>query len=553
MVPSSRLSDGVNPRWRGMAMRRTLFCFAILAAFAAGAPAQLSGPLSGTLPADTYSVVGPISVDDGDTLLIEAGAELRFEGAYGFTILGRLRALGAEGDSIRFVNAPGHSWWGTHFVGLPLANESRMQYCVVEGSSRGGIFAQNCEVVIAHSSIRGNTTDQDYGAGIYCNSLPSPTISHCIIEDNIAPHYGGGIGIYYSAPNIDHCLIRNNHSVYGGGGIYADQGFSATAAVIEDCTIAGNSCDRSGGGIRCYRGGIAIRRCHIAENISTGYFGGAIYSDCVEDGSPSMLTTVEHSVIAGNAGLGAVWMDFASASIAYCTLSGNAAGGWGAFTSYHGDSSSVVGVIIEGTGGYGIYPVASPGIVKYCDFHGNSLGDLHGPSLPGFGELVGTNANGDSCDVYMNIFEPPLFVDPMGGDYHLQAGSACIDAGDPGGPLDPDGTTADMGALYYDQSSSRLEQATSLLTPVVAAYPNPFARQTTIAFILTRAQWVAIEVFNLSGAKVRTFTRGVCGAGRHQVVWDGRDSRSRRLAAGVYFVRLDGGAGEATRRVTLLR
>ena len=44
-----------------------------------------------------------------------------------------------------------------------------------------------------------------------------------------------------------------------------------------------------------------------------------------------------------------------------------------------------------------------------------------------------------------------MFVNAGGGDYNLMAGSPCIDAGDPMSPLDPDGTIADIGALYFDQ------------------------------------------------------------------------------------------------------
>lgn len=44
----------------------------------------------------------------------------------------------------------------------------------------------------------------------------------------------------------------------------------------------------------------------------------------------------------------------------------------------------------------------------------------------------------------------PLFEEGT-GNCHLQSSSPCIDAGDPSLPLDPDGTIADMGALYYNQ------------------------------------------------------------------------------------------------------
>jgi hypothetical protein len=59
------------------------------------------------------------------------------------------------------------------------------------------------------------------------------------------------------------------------------------------------------------------------------------------------------------------------------------------------------------------------------------------------------------------ITADPLFTDSAMGDYSLswdnmptpdETMSPCIDSGDPDGALDPDGTIADMGAVYYPQS-----------------------------------------------------------------------------------------------------
>nr|MBC8399895.1 hypothetical protein [Candidatus Neomarinimicrobiota bacterium] len=52
------------------------------------------------------------------------------------------------------------------------------------------------------------------------------------------------------------------------------------------------------------------------------------------------------------------------------------------------------------------------------------------------------------------IYGDPLFVNPANDDYHLQWASPAIDAGDPDSPLDPDGSRADMGAFYFDQSDT---------------------------------------------------------------------------------------------------
>ncbi len=48
-----------------------------------------------------------------------------------------------------------------------------------------------------------------------------------------------------------------------------------------------------------------------------------------------------------------------------------------------------------------------------------------------------------------NITDDPEFEDPSENDFNLEWGSPCINGGDPSSPLDPDGTTADMGALYF--------------------------------------------------------------------------------------------------------
>src|SRR6185436_9916416 len=74
-----------------------------------------------------------------------------------------------------------------------------------------------------------------------------------------------------------------------------------------------------------------------------------------------------------------------------------------------------------------------------------------------------------------NIDLDARFVDAAHGDFHLLAGSPCIDAGGPAGALDPDHTRGDMGALYFPQANAVLRNGsganrvgfTSLAPPVV--------------------------------------------------------------------------------------
>ena len=81
--------------------------------------------------------------------------------------------------------------------------------------------------------------------------------------------------------------------------------------------------------------------------------------------------------------------------------------------------------------------------------------------------------------------------------------------------------------------------------------PNPSAGITTIGFALPKADRVKLEVFDAAGHRVRTVADGAFGAGVHQAVWDGRDTRGTIAKPGTYFVRLSAGGRVATQKLVL--
>ena len=94
----------------------------------------------------------------------------------------------------------------------------------------------------------------------------------------------------------------------------------------------------------------------------------------------------------------------------------------------------------------------SPAPIEY-NIYWENVTTATGGSLPAaFGNIVTVNANSDSCDIDYNLFMDPLYADTANSDFHLTVGSPCIDAGNPTSPYDPDGTIADMGAFYFDQT-----------------------------------------------------------------------------------------------------
>jgi hypothetical protein len=84
--------------------------------------------------------------------------------------------------------------------------------------------------------------------------------------------------------------------------------------------------------------------------------------------------------------------------------------------------------------------------------------------------------------------------------------------------------------------------------------PNPFNPMTTIKYELPVGTRVSLRVFDISGRLIAVLKNGVFEtAGRHEVVWRGRDQADRQVAAGVYFYRLEGGTFSQTRRMMLVK
>lgn len=89
----------------------------------------------------------------------------------------------------------------------------------------------------------------------------------------------------------------------------------------------------------------------------------------------------------------------------------------------------------------------------------------------------------------------------------------------------------------------------------LAARPNPFTAESSIAFRLAEASTVQMTIHDAVGRRVRTVFAGRLERGDHVVHWDGRDASGRRAPAGTYFAQLtEAGAGAAgTTRLILVR
>jgi hypothetical protein len=83
--------------------------------------------------------------------------------------------------------------------------------------------------------------------------------------------------------------------------------------------------------------------------------------------------------------------------------------------------------------------------------------------------------------------------------------------------------------------------------------PNPFNPATRIDFSLTQPERVTIEVFNALGQKVTTLLDEYRLAGKHSVIWDGKDDTEMPVPSGVYFYKLTSGSFTDTKKMVLVK
>ncbi len=116
--------------------------------------------------------------------------------------------------------------------------------------------------------------------------------------------------------------------------------------------------------------------------------------------------------------------------------------------------------------------------------------------------------------------------------------------------------------IFDDFMVVTYEQATSIEPPdnqlphvywLAQNYPNPFNPSTTIEFNLPSSQEVKLTIYDLNGREVRTLLNEKIGAGRHSIIWNGRDNSGYNLPSGVYFYRLSTGDFQSIKKLMLIK
>ena len=177
-----------------------------------------------TLANSPYQINEEITIPDGETLTIEPGVEVIFNGHYKFYIKGRLLAIGTKQDLIIFTAAKDVSYKGWH--GIKLVNIS---------SSNDSTIFEYCKFQYGRANTGSGRLNRSGGA--INTNINKLRISHCLFQHNMtystsrSESAGGAIAIGGGNPVIEYCEFSENESVYGAAMIIFGK---STGALIRN-------------------------------------------------------------------------------------------------------------------------------------------------------------------------------------------------------------------------------------------------------------------------------------------------------------------------------
>ncbi len=147
-----------------------------------------------------------------------------------------------------------------------------------------------------------------------------------------------------------------------------------------------------------------------------------------------------------------------------------------------------------------------------------------------------------SADTLSDRYYPLRIADDLDDDGKNEVVLTNLFASQAGQPI--------IMVLEYVGGNTAIEKGPAVIDgyALYPSYPNPFADRSTVRVELDQTAAIAVEVFDITGRRVKTLIDRALPSGTHDIVFE-----SDGLPAGVYLIRLSTPSGTVSRTATLVR
>jgi hypothetical protein len=98
------------------------------------------------------------------------------------------------------------------------------------------------------------------------------------------------------------------------------------------------------------------------------------------------------------------------------------------------------------------------------------------------------------------------------------------------------------------KDATDINEARTLDSPAVSIYPNPASIKATFEITLQEPEEISIDIYDISGKRIRELYQGLLNSGKNSVV-----VRGKELVPGIYFYKIESGNGVMNGKLRIVK